>query len=57
MKHEEKQKGDNVFKYGDVPDKFYIILQGKVGIHVPMVLNTNQDVDNKSGVMNNGDEE
>jgi CRP-like cAMP-binding protein len=40
MRHEVCVKGETVFRYGDPPDKFYIILDGRVGVLVPIILNT-----------------
>ena len=33
--HEEFKKGEKIFKFGDVGDKFYLILHGKVSINLP----------------------
>jgi hypothetical protein len=41
MKAEEFPKGEVVFGYGDAPDKFFIILKGRVGVEIPLVLKAN----------------
>jgi CRP-like cAMP-binding protein len=35
LKYEYKKRGDFVFKYGDVGDKFYVILKGSVTVRIP----------------------
>lgn len=39
MKYEYFDQGEKVFNYGDIGDKFYIILQGKVSVRVPKIFN------------------
>lgn len=33
---EEFEEGEKIFDFGDFGDKFYIILQGQVGVDVPI---------------------
>lgn len=46
IQFESIPKKKNVFRYGDYGDKFYIILKGKVSVHVPIkVQSQNRDDD------------
>jgi CRP-like cAMP-binding protein len=40
LQYERVEEGDNVFTYGDLGDKFYIILKGSVSVQTPVVLET-----------------
>ena len=35
MQFEEYKPNDYVFKYGDDGDKFYLVIKGKVTVHIP----------------------
>ena len=35
MDYEFYKEGSTVFKYGDYGDKFYIIIEGTVGVYIP----------------------
>lgn len=44
LKYEYKKKGDIVFNFGDIGDKFYVILQGSVSVRIP---NKRKEEENK----------
>ena len=35
MKYEKFKKGETIFRCGDAPNKFYIIMKGSVNIYLP----------------------
>jgi CRP-like cAMP-binding protein len=39
LTHESFFKGENVFELGSQGDKFYIILEGEVGVMIPRTSN------------------
>ena len=43
MQYSLMWKGDVIFRYGDVPDKLYIILAGSVKFYVPFLLDSKED--------------
>ena len=49
MRYKHFKKGDIVFNYGDIGDLFYIIMEGKVGVHIPSetLLNKPDDPQNQ----------
>ena len=47
MNLETAQKGSKVFEFGEIGDKFYIILEGKVGVFVPTKKIVNQEEQKK----------
>ena len=37
------QVGNRVFRYGDYGDKFYIICEGTVSVHIPIKIQSKED--------------
>ena len=47
----EVEKGDNVFNYGEEGSLFYIIIEGKVTIHIPAPEELTKDKCSPEGLM------